>query len=154
MAKYNKGRALMLKVIASCIMLFFLGCPVLMAQYDDSPANLNQYQWQNRVILVFADSKESDQYQKQVQEFTSQDEGFQDRDLITFHLFSDGNSFLEDQDISKQDVKKLQKRFKIQPGSFAVILLGKDGTEKLRAEERLSTDKLFNIIDAMPMRQR
>jgi hypothetical protein len=106
------------------------------------------------MLLIFADSKGSNKYQSQLQEFAGKDEGFQDRDLITLHLFCDGNSFLEDQDTSARNTQKLQKKFNIQSGSFAIILLGKDGTEKLREEEVLSTDKLFNVIDAMPMRQR
>lgn len=144
----------MLKAILSCIVLVLVFCPFLMAQSDDSAANLNQYKWKNRVILIFVDSKESDQYQKQLKEFSGQDEGFQDRDLITLHLFADGSSFSDDQSIPVRDEKMLRAKFNIEPSNFTIILLGKDGTEKLRQEDVLSTDKLYNIIDAMPMRQR
>lgn len=144
----------MLKAIASYIILFLSCCPILMAQSDGSPANLDQHQWQHRVILVFADSKENEQYQKQLKEFSGHEAGFQDRDLITLHLFSDGNSFVAGQDISRQETINLQEQFNVESSRFSVILLGKDGAEKLREEELLLTDKLFNVIDAMPMRQR
>lgn len=37
---------------------------------------------------------------------------------------------------------------------FEVILIGLDGTIKLRQNKPVSTDKLFELIDSMPMRQR
>lgn len=38
--------------------------------------------------------------------------------------------------------------------NFEVILVGLDGTVKLRQNQPVSTDKLFSLIDSMPMRQR
>ena len=48
---------------------------------------------------------------------------------------------------------ELNKEFKIKPGTFNVILVGKDGSEKHRAVAILQPQKLFAIIDAMPMRR-
>lgn len=36
---------------------------------------------------------------------------------------------------------------------FTLVLMGKDGTEKLRSEKPVPTRELFDLIDAMPMRQ-
>jgi hypothetical protein len=47
----------------------------------------------------------------------------------------------------------LRRRFKIKPGDFTVILVGKDGGEKLRSGKPISFDKLRDTIDSMPMRQ-
>ena len=47
----------------------------------------------------------------------------------------------------------LAKRYHIKTGQFTVLLIGKDGGEKYRAHEPLTTYRLFGIIDAMPMRQ-
>ena len=38
--------------------------------------------------------------------------------------------------------------------NFEVILVGLDGGIKLRQDQPVTTDKLFNLIDSMPMRQR
>ena len=48
---------------------------------------------------------------------------------------------------------ELNKEYKIKPGTFIVILVGKDGSEKHRAVAILQPQKLFTIIDAMPMRR-
>ena len=47
----------------------------------------------------------------------------------------------------------LYKKYQIKPGSFMVVLIGKDNSEKYRSETIISTDQLFAIIDAMPMRK-
>lgn len=37
--------------------------------------------------------------------------------------------------------------------SFTFILVGRDGGEKLRSSEVVTAEKLFGLIDAMPMRK-
>jgi len=46
-----------------------------------------------------------------------------------------------------------RRRFHIHPDDFTVILIGKDGGEKLRSHQPVSLDTLRSTIDAMPMRQ-
>jgi hypothetical protein len=48
----------------------------------------------------------------------------------------------------------LRGRFGVTGNSFAAILVGKDGTEKLRHDAPVTAAKLFATIDAMPMRRR
>ena len=47
----------------------------------------------------------------------------------------------------------LRERYGIEPGQFAVILIGKDGGEKYRLYEVPELDGIFALIDGMPMRQ-
>lgn len=53
--------------------------------------------------------------------------------------------------IKKDDL--LHKKYAVKEGIFMVVLIGKDGSEKFRTGAVLLTQKLFSIIDAMPMRQ-
>ena len=48
---------------------------------------------------------------------------------------------------------ELAKRYHVKSGQFTVLLIGRDGGEKYRTHEPVTTKKLFGIIDAMPMRQ-
>jgi Domain of unknown function (DUF4174) len=48
---------------------------------------------------------------------------------------------------------ELAKRFHIKSGEFTVLLIGRDGGEKYRTHEPVTTKRLFGTIDAMPMRQ-
>lgn len=55
--------------------------------------------------------------------------------------------------LAPAEQERAQHRFGISPGQFVVILLGKDGGEKLRSSSPISWKKLRSTIDAMPMRQ-
>jgi hypothetical protein len=45
------------------------------------------------------------------------------------------------------------RKFNDKDSPFLVVLIGKDGTMKLRRERVLSKNELLGIIDAMPMRR-
>ena len=45
-----------------------------------------------------------------------------------------------------------QAQRELEAGEFAVILVGKDGDEKLRLDRSPRSDELFGLIDSMPMR--
>ena len=47
-----------------------------------------------------------------------------------------------------------RSRFRVEDGAFAAVLVGRDGGEKFRSSEPVPAEKLFGLIDAMPMRQR
>ena len=47
----------------------------------------------------------------------------------------------------------LRKRFHVKEDAFAVILVGKDGGEKMRSDKPIPWETLESTIDAMPMRQ-
>jgi Domain of unknown function (DUF4174) len=47
----------------------------------------------------------------------------------------------------------LAERYHIKSGQFTLLLIGRDGTEKYRTHAPITTQKLFGIIDEMPMRK-
>ncbi len=47
----------------------------------------------------------------------------------------------------------LRQRYRLTPGLFQVLLIGKDGHVALRSAQPVPADRLQAIIDAMPMRQ-
>ena len=51
------------------------------------------------------------------------------------------------------DASALRARFEVPSDGFAVILVGKDGLEKLRGTAPIEMAKIFETIDAMPMRR-
>lgn len=78
---------------------------------------------------------------KQLAELEKDRNGLEERDII-IHLF--------EKDSAKDKVKEYHIRA---AKAFTIILIGKDGGEKLRFDSVLSTKKLFAAIDAMPMRK-
>lgn len=144
----------MLAKIVFNVLLLSLFFPTLMAAQSASEFQLADYQWKDRLLFIFAFSQESADYKEQLEELNSQKEGLIVRDLKIFHLFSDDSSFGDGARISEKSAVTLYQKYKVKPGRFTVILIGKDGTEKLRRNSLLITEKLFSRIDSMPMRRR
>ena len=100
--------------------------------------NLKDYRWKNRVLLTFGNPT-SDKLQNQKAILATDPDGLEDRDMVI---------------LEPPQTNTLAKRYKVDPKNFMVILVGKDGGEKLRQEEPVTLDQLFGLIDQMPMRQR
>ena len=141
------------KILFSLPWFMLLG-PLLLSAQSHEKIDLSDYRWQNRLLLIFTPSAENEHYQKQLTELKNKQEGLKDRDMKIFHLVSNGRSFVDDRTINTNNVRQLYRKYDIEEEGFVVILIGKDGTEKLRKQKVLSTEKLFGVIDAMPMRQR
>jgi hypothetical protein len=116
------------------------------AQPDTSLKDkLHQSTWKKRVLLVVAPSANDEQLRKQQDILSKEDIGLQDRDMDIIYLPLNT--------ISQGDKAYLMENFNIQKSNFYSILIGKDGSEKLRSNSPMETEKLFGTIDAMPMRR-
>jgi len=111
------------------------------------------YLWKNRILLVF-NLQNDDQLNKQLHLFSKNQAGMDERDLIVFRILPDKVEQIHGKEYGKNAAEKLRSKYNIDKNDFTVILIGKDGTEKLRQQKVLSIDKLFATIDAMPMRRR
>jgi hypothetical protein len=114
---------------------------------------LSDYQWQHRILLVFAPSTDSSQYQQQMQAWQTDVVGTNDRDLKLVQILETGESQVDGRSLSSASADRLRQQFRVPPEEFSVILVGKDGTEKQRSQTPIDLAALFRTIDAMPMRQ-
>ncbi|MGC2400190.1 MAG: DUF4174 domain-containing protein [Acidobacteriaceae bacterium] len=55
--------------------------------------------------------------------------------------------------LSEDELAALRLRFKVEPGDFLIILIGKDGEEKLSSQAPVTVVKLEQLIDSMPRRK-
>lgn len=114
--------------------------------------DLEEYLWKNRLVLIFAPSKEDNFYLKQKSEFEGKSDELEDRDILVIELFKAGRSMMAEIPITTKQQSFLRKKFEI-VDDFVFILIGKDGTIKLRAKQPVLSDDLFGLIDSMPMRK-
>jgi hypothetical protein len=110
----------------------------LISLWSSQTPDLKHYQWKNRVLLLFAPAHDDARVKKQTALIEANRSGFEDRDLIAFLI---------------PEQSPLRDRFHIDGKTFTVILIGKDGTEKLRRSSIVDPEQLFRLIDSMPMRQ-
>ena len=111
------------------------------------------YVWKNRIILLFAPAKDSFLLQQQDAELQADTKGIQERDLLIFQVLPDqvlGQQNLQDARVAQS----LRDQYRIEPEKFYAILIGKDGSEKLRKDTVMTREELYGTIDAMPMRRR
>lgn len=113
----------------------------------------DKYQWKNRVLLVFAPNSEDEAFQQQLFILTQKPAEVTNRDLIFYKIFADSGIAPDGKTLSKAEVLAFRKNYTIKRYEFSCILVGKDGTEKLRTHEPVSLEALFDLIDSMPMRR-
>ena len=114
--------------------------------------DLDKYRWKNRLVLIFAPSKEDSFYLEQKSEFEGKSDEFEDRDIIMIELLKTGISTVAEVPLTYNQQSLLRKKFHV-VDDFVFILIGKDGTVKLRAKQPVLCDEIFSLIDSMPMRK-
>lgn len=117
-----------------------------------SAQDLREHVWKDRVIVVFTADESSELFTQQLDELQSDREGLDDRKLVLYSItpthvrkgWENG-----EWEVSNESLNHILEA----KGNFEVVLLGLDGSVKLRQDQLLKRDKLYNIIDSMPMRR-
>jgi hypothetical protein len=118
--------------------------------YAAAPS-LEQFQWKNRVVVVFSNDDDP-RGESQVNELLSQRLGVSERDMVVLRVRGDvvHPVFGDSSDVNIDDLRRDLEAPDL--AEFAAVLVGKDGTVKLRVSEPISGAELFSIVDSMPMR--
>lgn len=115
--------------------------------------DLNQFQWKNRLLFIFA-PQEGDSFSQALQsEISTQPDEIAERDLVVFKIFETGPSYMETTRIDPQTAAAIRTKFAAPLGQFTCILVGKDGGIKLRQDSQVKLEEVFDLIDGMPMRR-
>ena len=119
----------------------------------DRDISLADYQWKNRLILIFTPSESDSTYQDASRQIVNLNAQIIERDIVVFNIIENSAGSAGDSLLSQNASQELRENFHVESGSFVLILIGKDGGEKLRQENDFNFDTIFRRIDAMPMRQ-
>lgn len=111
------------------------------------------YQWESRVLLVFAPTSEHEVFQEQVAAWEAEQAGLEERDLLVFKVLTTSGTNPFGVRLDEEVVESLRDKYQITEDQFWLILIGKDGSTKLSRSESISNQELFAIIDGMPMRK-
>mgnify|MGYP003648786826 CR=1 FL=1 len=113
--------------------------------------DIKKHQWENRVLLVFTDDKKSDNFKHQIKILSENKKELIERKLVIYQFTE--NDFTTDFSEVWYSSNSMFKKYVNTSDSFKVLLLGLDGGIKLEQDKILSLEKLFTIIDGMPMRR-
>ena len=118
--------------------ILILSLMAIMIPKELQGIELNQYLWNNRIILTFAEDEHHPDLIRLKVETKERNCEILNRDLLHFHFSNDGKT-------GNQTTKNDQ--------SFRILLIGKDGGIKYESNQYVSLIQLFKLIDSMPMRK-
>ncbi|NNE85758.1 MAG: DUF4174 domain-containing protein [Alphaproteobacteria bacterium] len=117
-------------------------------------ATLDAFQWRNRVVLSFIADEEM-QAARDQREYRRKTLGeWRNRDLVLIEVGPRNRVLVDGKENDSIDGAGLRQRFAAASEKYVAVLVGKDGSEKLRSDRAITNDMLFATIDAMPMRRR
>jgi len=115
---------------------------------------LGQFQWKNRVLVVSAPSADDANLRAQLDALELSDDEFELRDMVLVKLVDAADSMAAERRLNDAEVSLVRATLGIEPQSFAVRLIGKDGSVKLENSVATSMAEIYGLIDSMPMRRR
>ena len=113
-----------------------------LAMIVHSVPDLDSLKWNSRVLLLFASGENDLQLQDQERRLEAEQKGLDKRDLKVFALTG-----------TSGESRALSDRFHVADSRFVLLLIGKDGGEKLRKDHVVAPEEIFQVIDKMPMRR-
>jgi len=109
--------------------------------------DLGDYLWKKRLLLIFSPSESYSDYKIQKEELDRQIAEVEDRDLLVFEILDAKVDHTASFTVSHEYGESLRQRFGVKTGQFTIILLGKDGWEKLRGTKYIPAEDIFSLID-------
>jgi len=117
-------------------------------------AELSDYLWERRPLLLFAPAESDPRLVETMRRIEASRCDFADRDMVLGRIVTEGTSTLDGHVVDTSQAQRLVSEFGIGPDSFSVVLIGKDGGEKLRVADVPDLESIYAVIDGMPMRAR
>lgn len=107
---------------------------------------LSSFKWEKRLVII-VDTIEKNASSNQIKLFTKSPEELKERDILLFYY--DGKNLL--------DTSGKNTDLHLPEGMFQrdseLILIGKDGSIKMRSPIPIDPKEVFQTIDQMPMRR-
>lgn len=118
---------------------------------ERAPAN-DPYRWTHRPVFVFAPEPAHPELQRQNAINGTAEAAFRERDMVVVTVTGEHVSATLGPP-PEASAAELRVHHAVPADAFTVILVGKDGSEKLRANSAVTADQFADMIDAMPMRR-
>ena len=136
-------------IITSLSFIIFINCSENNVMLD-----LKSFEWKNRILVIGGnDSK----YQNQFDNLEVNKNEYTDRDMVVILINKDESKISHDglnvfNNLDYDSTLSIRKRFNFD--DFNLILIGKDGGVKYNTNKPVKINKIFEIIDKMPMRMK
>ncbi|NVN51979.1 DUF4174 domain-containing protein [Mycolicibacterium hippocampi] len=136
----------------SVLMLIVLLASAAFGSATAVAAELSDHLWEHRPLLVFAPADRDPRLVETLSRIEASRCEFVDRDMVIGLVVTEGTSTLDGQVINADESQRLANQYAISENAFSVLLIGKDGGEKLRVNEVPDLRTIYAVVDGMPMR--
>jgi Domain of unknown function (DUF4174) len=109
--------------------------------------SISAMKWEKRVLLVSASDANDPSLDDQRRIMDRWRSGAKERDFAVVEVVGDKVAGASD------PAATLRQRYRLPTAGFAVVLIGKDGSAKLRETRPIYAALLEETVDAMPMRR-
>ncbi|WP_158546184.1 DUF4174 domain-containing protein [Adhaeribacter pallidiroseus] len=141
-------------LLSAWILGFSCGAFSAMAQTENAAVRLSQMdKGTHRILLVFAPDSQNELLQEQNKMLRQAHSGLTERDMLVVQVIENNVELNPPLKETIPTADALRQEYKVKASQFTVILVGKDGGEKYRADHPQAPAVLFQIVDSMPMRQ-
>lgn len=112
-----------------------------------SAQNLDKHRWKNRVVVISASASDSIKVEQQFQKFTNKTNTLSELKVVLYRCIGNTCFYYNRTDESKRlTVENV-------PKYFSISLIGLDGSKKFKSDEIVTSNAIFDLINAMPMRR-
>lgn len=116
---------------------------------------LNEYRWKSRLIVVFTPAPDDPVFVRQMRLLQERREDFEERNVVFLMITPEGKHENTGLFLDEAASRRYYEYFGAAQYQLEMVLVGLDGTEKLRTKNRVTAPSIFlEAIDGMPMRQR
>ncbi len=135
---------------------YLFAITLLFASRPDASAQvslMDAFLWKQRPLVLFAPSADAPGARGMLGAVQRENAGFVDRDMVLIEVYGGDGALVDGKKLPAGTAWHLRGRFDVAVGEVMVILVGKDGGEKLRANAEIDLEYIFRLVDAMPMRR-
>ncbi|WP_238949256.1 DUF4174 domain-containing protein [Mycobacterium sp. IDR2000157661] len=135
-------------------LLFVMIASTVLGSATAVASELSDYRWERRPLLVFAPTDSDPRLAETLSRIEASRCDFVTRDMVLGVVVGEGTSTLDGQVMNSDESQRLTTQYGIGEDALSVVLIGKDGGEKLRVKDVPDLQSIYAVIDGMPMRSR
>ncbi len=113
---------------------------------------LQKFWWESRLIILFSPSTLNSNFNTQKRDVESSIGGMLERQMLIVKVVGQRPVKVNGVIDTTLNGSKLRSEYRVLKKQFSVVLIGKDGDEKGRWLKPVRLEKIFDLVDEMPMR--
>ena len=115
-------------------------------------SGLQKFWWDSRLIIIFSPSTLNNDFNTQTRHVEPSVGGLVERHMRIVKVVGRGPVKVDGRIDTTLNGLELRTEYRVLKKQFSVILIGKDGDEKGRWLKPVRLEKIFDLVDEMPMR--